>query len=73
MAKLDRGNVRWDSWLLPAVKAYGEKYNLGDFSKTVRFIVTATLNKAGYLEVDFTPNVDSAHFKSPKKKQKNFD
>ena len=42
-----------DEWHIEAVKAFGKKFKIGDFSKTVRFILTAVLNNEGFIECDY--------------------
>jgi len=50
-------NIRWDDWIIPAVEAFGSKNGLGDFSKSIKFLVRTALNRYGYYEDSFKPGL----------------
>jgi hypothetical protein len=49
--------IRWDDWIIPAVEAFGKKNDLGDFSKSIKFLVRTALNHYGYFEDDYKPGI----------------
>ena len=49
--------IRWDDWIIPAVEAFGKKNRLGDFSKSIKFLVKTALNHYGYFEDVYKPGV----------------
>jgi hypothetical protein len=49
--------VRWDDWIIPAVEAFGKENGIGDFSKSIKFLVRTALNHYGYFEDDYKPGV----------------
>jgi hypothetical protein len=49
--------IRWDDWIHPAVEAFGKKNQIGDFSKSIKFLVSTALNHFGYFEKDYKPGM----------------
>ena len=56
MAGKQRGII-WDDWIIPAVEAFGKNNGIGDFSKSVRFLVRTALNRYGYYEDTYKPGL----------------
>jgi len=53
-------NIRWEDWIIPAVEAFGKKNGLGDFSKSIKFLVRTALNHYGYFEDEYKPGIKDA-------------
>jgi hypothetical protein len=49
--------IRWDDWIIPAVEAFGKNNGIGDFSKSIKFLVRAALNHFGYFEDAYKPGI----------------
>jgi hypothetical protein len=49
--------IRWDDWIIPAVEDFGKRNGLGDFSKSIKFLVRTALNHYGYFEDDYKPGI----------------
>jgi len=62
--------VRWEKWHFKAVEKYGERYGLGGFSSTVRFIISAVLNRDGLFESDFIDSVETQDYSNLTNSQK---
>ena len=62
-------NIRWDDWIIPAVKDFGKNNELGDFSKAMKFLVRTALNHYGYFEDDYKPGIKDT-WKEPAKQAK---
>jgi len=59
--------VRWDDWIKPAVEAFGKKNGIGDFAKSIRFLVRTALNHYGYFEDDYKPGIKDTWQEQPVK------
>jgi hypothetical protein len=55
MKKVSYG-IRWQPWVVEAVKAYAKKNGM-DFSATVNFFVENELNRYGYFRKDYQPGI----------------
>ena len=49
--------VIWDDWIIPAAEEFGKKNGIGDFSKSIRFLVRTALNRYGYYEDAYKPGL----------------
>jgi len=58
--------IRWDDWIIKAVEAFGKKNELGDFSKSIKFLVRTALNHYGYFEDEYKPGIKDT-WKEPEK------
>jgi len=49
--------LRWDGWVITAVEEFGKKNKIGDFSKTIRYLIRVALNRHGYYEENYTSDI----------------
>jgi hypothetical protein len=68
MASKQQG-IRWDDWIVPAVEAFGKENGLGDFSKSIKFLVRTALNHYGYFEDNYKPGIKDK-WQEPEKRVK---
>jgi len=61
--------IRWDDWIKPAVEAFGKENGIGDFSKSIKFLVRTALNHYGYFEDDYKPGIKDK-WQEPEKRVK---